>query len=82
MREAPDWPFERQSSQQLARLLRRASNRLEMLQWPDQRHHEDDNERRRIQKLDAEARAMLPREVMVTITHVRAEIRRRASPDV
>jgi hypothetical protein len=82
MLTAPDCPFEQQSSQQLTVLLRRASNRLEMLQCPNQRHHEDDAERRRIQKLDANARAILHREVIVTIRKVRAEIRRRASLDV
>jgi nicotinamide riboside kinase len=67
------------SGQQLKSLLRTASNRLEMLLNPDTPHHDDDDERLRIQGLDAVQRSALQRDAMKTINDVRAEFRRRDS---
>ena len=69
----------RESSEHLAYLLRTDSNRLEMLLNPDEPHHEDDAERRRIQRLDLESRSELQREVLIRIQEIRAELRRRGA---
>lgn len=71
--------LEEHSAQQLTSLLRRASNRLEMLLNPNLPHHEDDAERQRLMALTEAQRVALQREAMNTITAVRAEFRRRSS---
>jgi len=54
-----------------------ASNRLEMLHSPHEPHHDDDQERRRIQRLADDERAALQLESLKTINEIRAEFRRR-----
>ena len=74
-------PLQQHSAQQLTSLLRRASNRLEMLLNPGTPHHEDDAERQRVLAMTEPERAFLKREAMKAITDVRAEFRRRLSID-
>jgi hypothetical protein len=67
-----------ESTQQLSSLLRKASNRLEMLLSPDSPHDEDDAERQRIQAMGTHERSALQKESLKTVHDVRAEFRRRS----